>query len=134
MNIGLKNENNILKAEKEEMSKKLINIHTEIENYKKEIKNKENSVQKLEIILQNERAKFVSMQKEVSETHKKFDKPINNLELLNNQLIEQGKQLENLTKNNEEKLNELSKYKEENAKLKAKIQQLKTTIQIGETK
>jgi len=133
-NIGLKNENNKLKAEKEEMSKKLINNHTEIENYKKEIKNKENSVQKLEIILQNERAKFFSMKKEVSETHKKFDKPINNLELLNNQLIEQGKQLENLTKNNEEKLNELSKYKEENAKLKTKIQQLKNTIQIGETK
>ena len=65
------------------------------------------------------------MKKEVSETHKKFDKPTNNLELLNNQLIEQRKQLENLTKNNEEKLNELSKYKEENAKLKTKIQQLK---------
>ena len=39
------------------------------------------------------------MQKEVSETHKKFDKPIDNLELLNNQLIEQGKQLQILTKN-----------------------------------
>ena len=73
--------------------------------------------------INNNKNEYISMKKELEETHSKFDGAISQFENMNNQIKEQEKKLE-----------EYQKYKEENKELREKYQKIEKAILKSATK